>query len=127
MKELVMYRCNVCGNIICMINNSGVTPVCCGEEMSRIEIHTKDEFSEKHVPVIQQNGCRVQVTVGEVPHPMTDAHHIEWIVLITSCGSHCCKVRSCDKASAVFYLCEYEKIEAAYAFCNLHGLWKMQV
>lgn len=127
MKELVFYRCEICGNLVCMVKNSGVVPVCCGTKMSAVEIHTQDGPSEKHVPFVLREGNRVQVKVGEMPHPMTEEHHIEWIVLVTSYGSHCCKVRSCENAFAVFYLCEYEELQAVYAFCNVHGLWKKQI
>lgn len=124
MKELVFYRCEICGNMVCMIKNSGVVPSCCGAEMSAVEVHTEDGPTEKHVPVIHRDGCRVQIKIGQLPHPMTEGHYIEWITLVTNSGSHSCRVSRREKACAVFYLGECEEPKTVYAFCNLHGLWK---
>ena len=46
MKELIMYRCEICGNLICMIEDSGVVPECCGAEMTRIVANTDERQPE---------------------------------------------------------------------------------
>ena len=61
---MTFYRCEHCGNIIAYINDSGVRAQCCGEEMRPIEPNTTDAAGEKHVPVVEQNGTTVTVTVG---------------------------------------------------------------
>lgn len=47
MNELILYRCEICGNLICMIEDSGVVPECCGTEMTRITANTEDASAEK--------------------------------------------------------------------------------
>ena len=78
----------------------------------------------KHVPVIEQNGTRVTVTVGSVEHPMLDAHYIEWILLETKEGRQRKTLKPGDKPVASFALTEGDAVVAAYEYCNLHGLWK---
>ena len=31
------YKCEVCGNVLKVVEDSGVTPSCCGQEMSKTE------------------------------------------------------------------------------------------
>jgi superoxide reductase len=33
------YRCNVCGNEVKVIKVGGGTPVCCGQDMEKMEEH----------------------------------------------------------------------------------------
>ena len=37
MENLKLYRCEICGNLICMIEDSGMVPECCGLEMTRVK------------------------------------------------------------------------------------------
>lgn len=106
------------------INDSGVRAQCCGEEMKPIEPNTTDAAGEKHVPVIEQNGTTVTVTVGSVEHPMLDTHYIEWILLETKQGRQRKTLKPGDKPVASFALTEGDTVVAAYEYCNLHGLWR---
>ena len=117
-------RCEKCGNIIAMVNESGVTPMCCGQKMTVIEPNTTDAAVEKHVPEYKVEGDTVTVTVSSVEHPMVEEHYIQWISLQTTEGNQRRVLKPGDKPVAVFKLNGTEKVEAAYAYCNLHGLWK---
>ena len=121
---MTFYRCEHCGNIIAYINDSGVLCQCCGEEMKPIEQNTSDGAGEKHVPVIEQSGQTVTVTVGSVEHPMLDPHYIQWILLETKQGRQRKTLRPGDAPKATFALTEGDEVVAAYEYCNLHGLWK---
>ncbi|MBQ8174927.1 MAG: desulfoferrodoxin [Clostridia bacterium] len=117
-------ECKHCGNIIAMVHESGVIPVCCGEKMQEIIPGTTEASVEKHVPVYRVEGNRVIVTIGSVAHPMTAEHYIEWVSLSTKLGNQR-KLLSPDAAPEVcFSICEDDEVEAVYAYCNLHGLWK---
>lgn len=120
------YFCKHCGNIIAFAEESGVPVVCCGEVMEPIAPNTTDAAVEKHVPVVTRNGCAVTVKVGAVEHPMADEHFIKWIALQTAQGNQRKTLQPGAKPEACFALCEGDDVIAAYAYCNLHGLWKVE-
>lgn len=117
------YKCPHCGNIIAMVKDSGVVPVCCGDPMQELKAASTDGAFEKHVPVLQIQGSKVTVKVGEAAHPMIEAHYIEWIALETNHGICIKHLSADDEPESDFALAEYEKPVCAYAYCNLHGLW----
>ena len=122
--EQMFYICEICGNIIAKVRDSGVPVMCCGKPMTRIVPGTSDGAYEKHVPVYSVENNIVTVTVGAVEHPMSEAHYIEWISLQTSAG-HPRKLRKPgDPPKPGFALWEGERVEAVFAYCNLHSLWK---
>lgn len=122
--EQKFYICGQCGNIITKVKNSGVSVVCCGEEMTELVPGTVDTLSEKHVPVYEVKDHKVYVKIGEIEHPMIDAHHIEWIFLQTNKGNQFKRLSPNCKPEAVFAILDDEKVEAVYAYCNVHGFWK---
>lgn len=123
MKELKLYRCPLCGNLFCVAEDSGVTPICCGEPMTELAANSVDAVVEKHIPVILRRDTQVEVTVGKANHPMTEEHYIKWIVLLTDMGMYMCELTPREEPYAVFHLRPGENLLAAYAYCNLHGLW----
>lgn len=122
--ELKFYICKHCGNIIAKVKDSGVPVVCCGEKMTEIVPGSVDASLEKHVPVIKTEGNKVTVSVGAVAHPMTAEHYIEWIALQTSSGNQRKVLHPGDKPEVCFLICDGDVVQAAYAYCNIHGLWK---
>ena len=118
------YRCNLCGNIVAFVKDSGVPVVCCGENMTEIIPGTVDASLEKHVPVYSEEGNIVRVSVGAVEHPMLQEHFIEWVSIQTKQGNQRKELCPGDKPEVCFALCEGDEVEAVYAYCNLHGLWK---
>lgn len=124
MLDITMYLCDHCGNLALMLDNSFVVPECCGDRMLKLVANTVDAAHEKHVPVLHCEDRAIHIAVGETPHPMTDAHHIEWILLLTDLGLHARRIPVGCEPAADFMLTEGEKLIAAYAYCNLHGLWR---
>lgn len=122
--ELKFFRCEHCGNIIEMVEDKGVPVVCCGQRMTELVAGTSDGAREKHVPVYEVKDNIVHVKVGEVAHPMIPEHYIEWIVLQTKNGVQRKELNPGDKPEACFALCDGDEVEAVYAYCNLHSLWK---
>lgn len=118
------FICEHCGNIIAMVEDRGVPVMCCGQKMTELIAGTTDAAVEKHVPVVAVNGSKVTVTVGSVPHPMMDKHYIQWISVETNQGVQRKKLTPESEPKAEFALAEGETVEAVYAYCNLHGLWK---
>lgn len=126
-KKTGFYICKHCGNIVKMINNSGVPIICCGEPMNELVANAKDAAHEKHVPVVRKKGDTVIVSVGETAHPMSEEHWIQWAGICTENGFQIKHLTPEDKPEARFSLTDGDTAEEAFAYCNLHGLWKIAV
>lgn len=120
------FICKHCGNLIGLIDNKGVPMVCCGEEMTELIPNTVEASVEKHLPTVTVMGNKIEVAIGSVPHPMEEAHHIEFVYVETERGGQrkCLKVGQEPK---VVFSFEDDKPVAVYAYCNLHGLWKTEI
>jgi superoxide reductase len=55
---------------------------------------------------------------------MLEEHYIEFIILETENGFQKKDLKPGEAPEAVFVTADGEKPVAAYAYCNLHGLWK---
>ena len=118
-----ILKCKKCGNIITILKEGTCIPNCCGEEMTELKANTEDAAVEKHVPVVTIDGNNIDVVCGEVPHPMEEKHYIEFIAIETTKGVQVKYLKPGDIPKATFSLKEEDLINA-YAYCNLHGLWK---
>ena len=122
--EMKFYRCKHCGQIIAIVKGTGVTPMCCGDDMVEIKAGSVDASLEKHVPVYEVQGNEVHVRVGSVDHPMAPEHYIEWVAIQTKLGNQRKALKPGDEPKVCFSLCDNDEVVAVYAYCNLHGLWK---
>ena len=122
--EMKFYRCETCGQIIAIVNKTAVPVMCCGKPMKEIIPGSVDASAEKHVPVYEVKDNIVTVCVGSAAHPMLDAHYIEWIAVQTKDGNQRKALKPGEEPKATFALVEGDEVEAVYAYCNLHGLWK---
>ena len=126
MTDSKFYICEHCGNVIEMVNESGVPVVCCGKKMTKLEPGTVEASHEKHIPVATVEGNLVRVAVGSVEHPMAEEHSILWVELETSKGIQR-KHLSVGKPPVVTFALADEVPLAVSAYCNLHGLWKSDI
>ena len=118
------YICSHCGNIIAFVKDTGVPVMCCGQRMQELVAGTVEASAEKHIPVFTVEDGVVRVTVGSAEHPMLEEHSIQWISLQTNLGNQRKVLRPGDPPKAAFALLPGEEVEAVYAYCNLHSLWK---
>lgn len=122
------YICEICGNEIEMINDSGQIPVCCGKEMKLVKPNSTDGDIEKHIPSCKIKPEQVKIQIGEMPHPMGDDHYIKWIALETvdengQKGYYRKELKpNCDP-EITFHLCKHEKPVLVTSYCSIHGLW----
>ncbi len=126
MNENRFYICEHCGNLIGMINDAGVPMMCCGQKMSELKPGTVEASAEKHIPVVTIEENIVKVEIGSVAHPMIEEHSILWVYLQTDRGGQRKSLEVGKKPVVTFALTD-EKPVAAYAYCNLHGLWKADI
>ena len=121
-KNLEVYKCEACGNIVEIIHGGDGELVCCGDPMKLMVENTVDAAKEKHVPVIEKVDGGVKVKVGEVPHPMEEKHYIEWIDIIAE-GKAYRQFLCIGESTEVVFKTDAQDV-AARGYCNLHGLWK---
>lgn len=126
MKNVKFYICSHCGNLVGMIEDKGVPLFCCGQKMTELVPGTVEASGEKHIPVVTVEGDTVTVNVGSVDHPMIPEHFIGWVYLQTENGGQR-KILNAGDAPNVTFALGGDKPVAAYAYCNLHGLWKTDI
>ena len=96
MKQLRIFACEGCEDVIEVLRSSdGVRFTCCGKEMKALTANTSEGAAEKHIPVVEQNGSEVTVTVGSIAHPMTAEHSINFVYLETEKGLQRVELKSC--------------------------------
>ncbi|MBA4388296.1 MAG: desulfoferrodoxin [Verrucomicrobia bacterium] len=122
-KQLEVYKCSVCGNMVEVIHENAGTLTCCSKAMILQSENTTDASKEKHVPVIEKLANGVKVSVGSVPHPMEAKHYIEWIELVYDNKVLLQLLKPGDAPAAFFEGVKADKVTAR-EYCNLHGLWK---
>lgn len=117
------FICEHCKNIITYIHDSGVEVECCGDPMQEIVPKTTEGATEKHVPVVEIEGNKVSVKVGEVAHPMEEKHYIQWIAIETKQGTQRKELKPGQEPKVCFTLCDTDEFVNAYAYCNIHSLY----
>lgn len=117
------YKCSKCQKVIAMLKESACDTICCGEAMVQLEPNTTDAAQEKHVPIVEVQGNTVEVKIGSVTHPMEEKHFIEFIALESKNLNQLKELKPGEAPQAKFVLSDDDKVERAYAYCNLHGLW----
>ena len=120
------YRCEHCKNVAIKAVDSGVPLVCCGEKMAELVPMQSDGALEKHLPVLQFDDSTLTVTVGEVLHPMLENHYINFIVVELVDGYLIKHLRPASQPVAKFNV-KKDDVVAVYEYCNLHGLYKVDV
>ena len=122
--EMKFYRCELCGQIVAIVKKTASPLVCCGKPMTELLPNTTEAANEKHIPVYEVKDNKVTVAVGSVAHPMLAEHYIEWISLKTKFGNQRKELTPNQEPKVCFSMCDGDSVEAVYAYCNLHGLWK---
>ena len=121
------FLCKICGNIVDLVHNGGGPLVCCGAEMTLLVPNTVEASTEKHLPHVTKTDCGINVKVGSVAHPMEAAHYINFICVKSDRGISRMSLSIGDAPEADFCLCGNTGPIEVYEYCNLHGLWKVEV
>lgn len=124
-QKLELYKCEICGNIVEVVIAGEGELVCCGQPMNKMEAKTTAEemLKEKHVPVILKTDNGINIIVGEVIHPMTEEHYIQFIEAHSQDGKYVKRKYLHPNEEPVLKLkCDCEDV-IARELCNIHGLW----
>jgi len=119
-----IYKCDLCDNIIEVMQGGEGALVCCGQKMKLMEENTVDATKEKHVPVIEINSDSIKVKVGSDPHPMEESHYIQWIELLADGKVYRQHLQPGQDPEATFPV--IAKQVTAREYCNIHGQWSAE-
>ncbi len=117
-----VFRCNICGNIIEILNAGEGRLVCCDQPMELLLARQTDVGPEKHVPVIEESDEGARIKVGDIDHPMEEGHYIQWLEVLLDDKVLRKNFKPGEKPEVIFR----EEIGENFmvrAYCNIHGLW----
>ncbi len=118
------YQCDSCKSIFTFASQPLEKVNCCGSTLNELIPNSTAASLEKHIPVVEQFDNQVIVKVGRETHPMLPEHYIEWIIIETTHGYQQKNLRPGEAPMAEFLLAKGEEVLTAYAYCNIHKLWK---
>lgn len=124
-NERQFFRCAKCGNLVELIEKGAGVLVCCGSEMQEVQANSVEASQEKHIPQVSRKGNQLSVEVGSAPHPMLSEHWISWIAVAQGNKTQRATLQPGEAPKAVFSAEEGPAV--VYSYCNLHGLWKVEV
>ncbi len=127
-EKLEIYKCNVCGNIVEIINPGAGELVCCSVPMEHLEEKSSDEqMQEKHVPIVTIEGENKTIRVGSIAHPMEQNHYIIFIEAISPDKKYLKRkfLYPNEEPKMELKSCGYDKF-LARELCNIHGLWSSE-
>jgi superoxide reductase len=119
-----IYYCEICGNVVEIMNEGQPALVCCGQPMKKLEAKTEDSSVEKHVPYVEEKDGGVLVKIGQnATHPMEEKHHIKFIEILTK-DKVCRAELTVGAAPEAWFPIKKEDIISTREWCNVHGLWE---
>ena len=118
-----ILKCDDCASVVQLLAK-GDGKVC-SDHMFEFPAQTEGEKSPKHKPVVEIDGNKVTVKVGEAAHPMDDDHYIQFVLVESNCEQYIKHFRPGDAPEATFTINCTEDM-TVLAFCNLHGLWSAE-
>ncbi len=122
-KKRQWYYCEVCKNLVEVLDAHAPALVCCHQPMTLLQEKTADQGKEKHVPIMEEIKGGIKVKVGDVPHPMLEEHSIQLIEVMTKDRIYRKELTPGDAPEAEFQLNKSE-VTGLRAYCNIHGAWK---
>ena len=127
MNQLQFEYCPTCGNIIEKIEDHHVPLMCCGKKLEPLIPNSTDAAVEKHLPLATLTSDSLIVRVGEVEHPMIDAHLISWVIIQTPTTMIRRTLQAGETPRIMVPRPEAGTPIRVYAYCNLHGLWGTEI
>lgn len=119
-----IYYCEICGNVVEIMNEGKPALVCCDEPMEKLEAKTEDSSAEKHVPYVEDSEGGIQVKIGQnQAHPMLEKHYIKFIEVLTKDKVFRMELKP-EMEPKAFFPVKREDVKEVREWCNVHGLWK---
>ena len=116
MKKIQFYTCPVCGNVIQATGEAVIS--CCGITLPPLEI---EESDKEHKIQLEKVEDEYYVSID---HQMTKEHYISFIAAVYDNGVELVKLYPESEAEARFKI---SRAKFVLAYCNHHGLFKVDV
>lgn len=123
-KQLEIYKCNICGNVVQILDSGIGILMCCGEDMNLLNPQndsSNEIMKEKHQPIINKEEMITTIKIEH--HPQTNEHHINFL--------QCINKENPNKIYTQIFTPDEEivmnindNIESAISYCNIHNLYK---
>lgn len=116
-----IYKCNICGNLVLILEEGDGNLICCGKEMELMSIqYDSDEIGEKHKPKTEYRDNKKFINV--IGHPMTKEHYIQFIASFTIDKKEL-QLRYFDPENIPEMDVKLDGEINSVEFCNIHHLW----
>ena len=120
MEKLKVYRCSICGNLICVSETNKIIPECCLRAMKQVYTGGTDVSEES---ICETGGIGSLERMAGYSE-RDSGGNTQWIILFTDGRIYGKKMRTCDFVFAEFRIEPGEKLLSAYAFSDVVGLWR---
>jgi len=122
MSRMQIYKCEICGGTVQVLDGMPGTLSCCRQPMKNLRENLRGEFRDQHLPQVQRCAEGTKVVVVSGAHRMDSGHFIQWIELVAPERSCRQFLQPGEAAQAIFQI-DSEQIEFRQC-CSIHGLWK---
>ena len=120
-NKLETYKCEICGNIVEVLQEGAGELVCCGENMTLLKEHQAPVDDAHYAHVEYVDNITKKVTFN---HPMTSEHHFDYIEAISNDGKYVKrKFLNENEAPELSFKCDCKEGFYIRLYCNIHGLW----
>lgn len=116
MTRTMFYSCPVCGNVIQSVGEAVVS--CCGITLPPLVPEEPDADHEISLEIVEDEYF---VTLD---HPMRKDHYISFLAAVSDSKVQFVKLFPEGSAEARFKI---NRVKTVYAFCNLHGLFQLDI
>jgi len=116
-----IYKCNICGNLVQILQEGDGNIICCGQEMELMNIqYDTNELGEKHTPKTEYKNGKNYVNV--IGHPMTNEHYIQFIETFSNNKDEL-HIKFFEPEDIPETEVKIDKDFSAIEYCNIHKLW----
>lgn len=123
------YKCDMCGNMMEVIEDRDHIPTCCNKKMRVLESNnfkSDEHYIDYKIIPITEGVSRVRVSIGKDDlHPSNQEHYIRFISIKTNRSHYTKFLKYSDKPCASFFITDHERLLSISEYCNLHGLYRI--
>lgn len=122
-QKLDVFKCELCTNVVEVLQEGVGELVCCNEAMKKLEANCADEHN-KHFAFVSVKEDNKNLKHIKINHEMTKGHYIKMIEVISNDKKYL--KRECFKENELPELtlnCECKEGFYIRVFCNIDGMW----